>query len=580
MSSAPVDKTPRFYNITFPDDTQLSSGKNFEDIHVRKKLRVTGDTYLNGDVYVRENETIYSDNIEATNVKTTNLIADSISYEVSNVDNLTATNITATNLTAGVTSFTEPVTMSSLTVNKRTISNSFYNMYDINTGTPTYVARIYTGGNATWYDATNNVYNDTAHIFQIKRAGANYTAFSFGTKCNMALNLDFVASDINLRRILNLHLLSMTDTGGGNWVFEQSTNGNHLNIKRISPGVDKTLMSLNANGNGLDIQTNLNMTSPQSKIDQTFIISDGLTTQNILQKSSIRINNVPSGGGPLTALEVLDSSYGLKMLFLPNVSSSSFGPFQQANDTTIMSAGVQNGSKLCLSTWTSHNLGIRIASTSSTSGTITMVSGGSTIQINQDATIIVGTLQMANGQISIGGLNNLSFSNSSTIIQTGTGTNTLKSTSITGDLNIDRLRFTQQSGNPIYSTTIPQNLKFTSGIDRNITNGITLNTTGYYIFYWSIGLIAKNHQCVITAISCNLSASDVSQTLTVIPIQSYNDLALNPGYYHYMTQSQPLYVIGGGFMTLRAKVVYNTTSNGEVEVVPSPSSEFYCLRVA
>lgn len=802
MSSAPPDKTPRFYSVSFPDDSQFTSAKELNDIHVRKKLKVTGDTILEGNVTIKK--TLHVENVDVASFQDIN--ANQIE-----VDNLLAENATF----AGSTNFASPIHLVSQVATSRAVNASFYNFLDINQATATQGARIYNSGNAMFYDVNSVNFSDTAQIFKIRRAGGEFTPFSFGTKINMALNLDFVSSDFTYRNINNLYSMAIKDTTAlgkymitlnengnhldinhndgatvdnllrfkydhanidcntninmtsanqnnrnitnlnslsvldtqGTYEIRKSTTADHLQVNRIIAGNPTTMMEFNSNGAIVDCKRTLQMTTSGTRIEQPIIsITEN---SNQMKRTSIRSNGVnPTTGTAFPTLEVIDiqqpqtidgvnyPALNRTISIIPNIGGGLLNPFVRLNDSAFIGISTKDMSNLTLTTWSSHHHGIRIEGLSPTTSKVSMVSGANAIEVNPTAMILSGSVQMANGQITIGGLNNLSMNNSkiiqsnasvieqsgtgvnllkdttitgtetinngslllngngvitqqitggseynlfkksmfgnnisiasdgitctesanlyqnvysiiqqtgsgtntlknttingllivsgvisqtatgtntlkNTIIngsltvntanltvndanlsitgvgvisQTGTGTNTLKNTTIAGDFTIDRYRFSQNGGNPVYSTSIPTGLKFTSGITRNITNGISIPTTGYYIFYWSIGFESKNTNCTLYDIMITLSASDVAETRTVQPTQRYDGMVIIINHPHFVSQSQPLYVVGGGFITLRAKVGYTAAGSGEIHVVPTassaPCSEFYCLRIA
>lgn len=310
----------------------------------------------------------------------------------------------------------------------------------------------------------------------------------------------------------------------------------------VGDGVVSNLRNTIVQGN---LELNLNGTN--------FICGNGVTST--LRNTNVNGNlNVSQalGASSNAHLQIIDtvSSNGLR--FLPNSALLTSNQFV-GSDESVISTNQNNSSLVLTSANTTLPFGIRISSSSTTSGTITMRVGDNSMVINQTSNTINGSLNISGPTVNfLAGTNvtfakGLNITNNETLITNGP-------ISFVGGTTI----------NPDYGTIYNATLNLTdltTGTEVNVSNALTL-PAGRYMITWIATFRVKNGSTSIGNYSAGYTTS-TSSFSDFITRGTYNNSVINSNNFFSLSGCTSVSYSSSTNIFLRVSANFGTPNNLE-----------------
>jgi hypothetical protein len=134
--------------------------------------------------------------------------------------------------------------------------------------------------------------------------------------------------------------------------------------------------------------------STNGKITQTSNTFPSDYSYNIFKKSSVRIKQSNITGSSSSAFEILDEVSTIRgFIFIPNAATSSYNLLVGSSDDVITTR-VQNGAAITIAPWSTIFLGLRIHSSSSSTGSCTIRAASNIITVNETSITMNQSLDM------------------------------------------------------------------------------------------------------------------------------------------------------------------------------------------
>lgn len=355
----------------------------------------------------------------------------------------------------------------------------------------------------------------------------------------------------------NLYIQNLIASGSQVFTCRNASNITEQILQFTTTGINmlKTV-SINSPASsficGDGVVSNLRNTIVQGNLELNlnggnFICGNGVTSN--LRNTNITGNLGASSNAPLQIIDTV-SNNGLR--FLPNSALLASNQFVGSGESVI-STNQNNSSLVLTSANTTLPFGIRISSSSTTSGTLTMRVGDNSIAINQTSNTINGSLNISGPTVNFLSGTNVTFAKG-IIITNNEPLTTNGPISFVGGTTI----------NPDYGTIYNATLNLTdltTGTEVNVSNALTL-PAGRYMITWIATFRVKNGSTSIGNYSAGYTTSSSSFS-DFITRGTYNNSVINSNNFFSLSGCTSVSYLSSTNIFLRVSAIFGTANNLE-----------------